>query len=164
MTSYSAIDYLLDKANIHDTITKTFLYVDLLRWEDLEKEAFTDNIRVDCTSLFGAGEESAYDDVCFLPLPYILPSHSSPRYRSLLIDLPQSGSIPSPMEAQVTANFSVTLVPKDGEKGLVQNGGRYHSEVSRITPSDGGNPWRISSLKADVVYFLGGKDFYEGSS
>lgn len=29
------------------------LYIDLLRWDDLEKEVFTDDIRVDYTSLFG---------------------------------------------------------------------------------------------------------------
>ncbi|KAK0243278.1 hypothetical protein EDD85DRAFT_786204 [Armillaria nabsnona] len=125
-TSYSAIDYLLDKANIHDTVTKMMLYVDLLRWNDIEKEVFTDHIRVDYTSLLG-GE---------------------------VVDVTS--------KEQVTANVTVTLVPKDGEKGLVQNGGRYLIEVSRITPSDGGNPWRISSLEVDVIYSDGNKDFYKG--
>ncbi|KAG7447651.1 uncharacterized protein BT62DRAFT_930675 [Guyanagaster necrorhizus] len=52
-TSHSTIDYLLDEANIHDTVTKMMLYVDLLRWDDIDKEVFTDNICVDYTGLLG---------------------------------------------------------------------------------------------------------------
>lgn len=81
---------------------------------------------------------------------------------------------------QVYANYIVTLVPKDGQQKLVQNvvsvfltqiyervianlvlQGRYLIEVSRITPLDGGNPWRISSIKADVIYFTSNKEFYD---
>ncbi|KAK0243277.1 hypothetical protein EDD85DRAFT_947421 [Armillaria nabsnona] len=153
-TSYSAIDYLLDKANIHDTVTKVVLYINLLRWDDLEKEVFTDDIRVDYTSLFGG-------EVVDVKSKDQIEAWKAQRYSALLIDLPQPGSVPPPKKVQVYANYVVTLVPKDGEQKLVQNGGRYLIEVSRITPLDGGNPWRISSIKADVIYFTSNKEFYD---
>ncbi|SJL02525.1 uncharacterized protein ARMOST_05856 [Armillaria ostoyae] len=159
-TSYSAIDYLLDKANIHDTVTKGVLYIDLLRWDDLEREVFTDDIRVDYTSLFGgevvnvkSKDQSNRGKACL--------KGWRKRYSGLLIDLPQPGSVPPPKKVRVYANYLVTLVPKDGNQELVQNGGRYLIEVSRITPSDGGNPWRMSSIKADVIYFTSNKEFYD---
>lgn len=163
-TSYSAIDYLLDKANIHDTVTKMMLYVDLLRWDDIEKEVFTDRIRVDYTSLLGGKvvDVTSKAQVEFWKGFMRRLEKSQHITTSLLIGLPQPGSVPPPKDVQVTANVAVTLVPKDGEKELVQNGGRYLLELSRITPSDGGNPWRISSLKADVIYSAGNKDFYKG--
>ncbi|PBK93857.1 hypothetical protein ARMGADRAFT_965431 [Armillaria gallica] len=163
-TSYSAINYLLDKANIHDTVTKMMLYVDLLRWDDIEKDVFTDHIRVDYTSLLGGEvvDVTSKEQVEFWKGIMKRLEKSQHITTSLLISLPQPGSVPPPNDVQVTANVAVTLVPQDGEKGLVQNGGRYLLEVSRITPSDGGNPWRISSLEVDAIYSAGNKDFYKG--
>ncbi|KAK0499568.1 SnoaL-like domain-containing protein [Armillaria luteobubalina] len=162
-TSYSAIDYLLDKANIHDTVTKLMLYVDLLRWDDLEKEVFTDDIHVDYTSLFGgeAVNVKSKDQIGAWKSLFERIEKSQHLLTSLIIDLPQPGSVPPPKKVQIYANYLVTLVLKDSEQKLVQNGGRYLLEVSRITPSDGGNPWRISSAKADVVYFTSNKEFYD---
>ncbi|KAK0447796.1 hypothetical protein EV421DRAFT_1733626 [Armillaria borealis] len=149
------------------------LYVDLLRWDDIEKEVFTDHIRVDYTSLLGGEvvDVTSKEQVEFWKGIMRRLEKSQHITTSLLIDLPQPGSVSPPKDVQVTANVAVTLVPKDGEKGLVQNGasifltliyGRYLLEVSRIAPSDGGNPWRISSLKVDVIYSAGNKDFYNG--
>lgn len=161
--SYSAIDYLLDKANIHDTVTKTMLYIDLLRWDDLEKEVFTDNIRVDYTCLFGGEvvDVKSKDQIEAWKGLFKRVEKSQHLSTSLFIDLPQPGSAPPPNKVQVYANFLVTLVPKDGEQKLVQSGGRYTIEVSRIIPSDGGNPWRMSSIKADITYFTSNKEFYD---
>ncbi|KAK0491512.1 hypothetical protein IW261DRAFT_1438124 [Armillaria novae-zelandiae] len=160
-TSYTAIDYLLDKANIHDTVTKGMLYIDLLRWDDLEKEVFTDNIRVDYTSLFGGKvmDVKSTDQIEAWKGLFKRVENSQHTSTSLLIDLPPPGSVPPPNKVQIYANYLVTLVPKDDEQKLVQNGGHYIIDVSRITPSDGGNPWRTSSIKADVIYFASDKDF-----
>lgn len=162
-TSYSAIDYLLDKANIHDAITKGMLHIDLLRWDDLEREIFTDSIHVDYTSLFGgeAADVKSKDQIEAWKGLFKRLEKTQHLLTSLLIDLPQPGSVLPPNKVQVYANYLVTLVPKDGEQKLVQNGGRYAIEVSRITPSDGGNPWRISSMRADVTYFTSNKEFYD---
>ncbi|PBK67029.1 hypothetical protein ARMSODRAFT_1020995 [Armillaria solidipes] len=162
-TSYSAIDYLLDKANIHDTVTKGVLYIDLLRWDDLEKEVFTDDIRVDYTSLFGGEvvDVKSKDQIESWKGLFKRVEKSQHISTALLIDLPQPGSVPPLEKVQVYVNYVVTLVPKDGEQKLVQNGGRYLIEVSRIIPLDGGNPWRMSSIKADVIYFTSNKEFYD---
>ncbi|KAK0190452.1 hypothetical protein F5146DRAFT_1137287 [Armillaria mellea] len=162
-TVYLAIDYLLDKANIHDTVIKGVLYYDLQRWDDLEREVFADKIHVDYTSLFGgeAVDVKRKDQIEAYKGSFKRVEKSQHLTTSLLIDLPQPGSVPPPKKVQVYANYIITLVPKDGEKGLVQNGGRYLVEVSRITPSDGGNPWRMSSIKSDVIYFTSNKEFYD---
>ncbi|KAK0230274.1 hypothetical protein IW262DRAFT_1453178 [Armillaria fumosa] len=155
------------------------LYIDLLRWDDLEKDVFTDNIRMDYTSLFG-GEvvdvkskdqieawkglfnrvEKSQHLSTYAYFRFLL-DRGLQGYSSLFIDLAQPDSAPSPNKVQVYANYLVTLVPKDGEQKLVQSGGRYTMEVSRIIPSDGGNPWRMSSIKADVTYFTSNKEFYD---
>ncbi|KAK0499572.1 SnoaL-like domain-containing protein [Armillaria luteobubalina] len=164
MSSYSAIHYLLDKANIHDTVTKMMLYVDLLRWDDIENEVFTDDVRVDYTSLLSREALNVTSNEQVKLWKGIMKRLEKSQHitTSLLIGLPQPGSVPPSKDVRVTANVAVTVVPKEDGEGLVQNGGRYLLEVSRVAVSDGGNPWRISSLEVDLVYSAGNKDFYKG--
>ncbi|KAH8657562.1 putative peroxisome biosynthesis protein PAS1, partial [Tricladium varicosporioides] len=52
-------NYLMDRANIHDLVTKMSLFLDLSRWSALETEVFAEVVLVDYTSMFG-GEPKTF--------------------------------------------------------------------------------------------------------
>lgn len=53
MASYDIPTYLLDRANIHDTVTKMSLLLDLKKWAQIGEEVFAETLLVDYTSLLG---------------------------------------------------------------------------------------------------------------
>lgn len=50
---YDIQTYLLDRANIHDTVTKMTLFLDLKEWKKIGEEVFAEELLVDYTSLLG---------------------------------------------------------------------------------------------------------------
>ncbi|KAK0491508.1 hypothetical protein IW261DRAFT_93298 [Armillaria novae-zelandiae] len=99
MSSCSVIDCLLGKANIQDTV-KMMLYVDLLHWNDIEKEVFTNDIRVDYTSLLGVEifNVTSKEQVELWKGIMRRLEKSQHITTSLLIGLPQPGPVPPPKD------------------------------------------------------------------
>ncbi|KAG9236289.1 SnoaL-like domain-containing protein [Amylocarpus encephaloides] len=164
MSDYDIQSYLLDRANIHDVITKMSLYLDLKRFTSLASDVFADKMQVDYSSLLGGepyeltGEKQAVTWMeqlggmdCW--------QHVT---TSILIELPQPGKgVGIPKNAGALANCVARLERREARGGPeASNGGRYDLEVIRTNKS--GNPWRISRLKADVVWFAGNMGVYEG--
>ncbi|KAL1981739.1 hypothetical protein VTN96DRAFT_2296 [Rasamsonia emersonii] len=52
-TTYQVTDYLLDRANIHDTVTRFALTIDLHDWTQLATDVLADQVIIDYTSMFG---------------------------------------------------------------------------------------------------------------
>ncbi|CAG8976656.1 hypothetical protein HYALB_00002172 [Hymenoscyphus albidus] len=51
--TYNISTYLLDRANIHYTVTKMCLLLDLKKFSELATDVFDEQVRVDYTSLLG---------------------------------------------------------------------------------------------------------------
>lgn len=162
-SEYTVLDYLLDRANIHDTITKLFFLVDTREFDRVPKEVFMEEVDIDYTSLFG-GEPYRITSKDQIRQWQALLGHmekSSHVTTSILSYLPQPGTGPRPTKTSATANTVTSLVCKAvfGDP-IVQSGGYYNFELVR-DPSFGGNPWRISAMKANVAWIKGNMAVYQ---
>ncbi|RDL40038.1 NTF2-like protein [Venustampulla echinocandica] len=134
------------------------------KYSQLAEEAFAEEVTIDYTSLFG-GEPYQISGAKQVEMwREQMEGLDSWQHitTSVLIDLPQPGAASkTPQTAQVIANCIVNL-KRASAKGdsEIRNGGRYEFEVVR-TDNDG-NPWRISMLKADLVWFSGNSDVMGG--
>jgi hypothetical protein len=158
MTSYSVTDYLLDRANIHDTVSNHYMTFDRGRWGEWDK-VLAPELILDYTSMFGgeprtvtpseiAKEWKAFADK--------LTSHQH-IMTTLIIHLPQPGSTTEKvMKATVEANVIATLTRKGFEGGeQTSNGGILDLELTKISDLAFGNPWRISKFKANMSWYSG---------
>ncbi|EPE28079.1 NTF2-like protein [Glarea lozoyensis ATCC 20868] len=162
MTTYDIQNYLLDRANIHDTVTKMSMYLDMSRIEALKKEVFHTKVLVDYTSMFSGEPKLVNGEEQVDSWAKQISKMDSWQHvtTGILIELPQPGAgVDVPETATVLANCTVNLSRK-GAKGDsdTRNGGRYHIELTRTNQA--GNPWRISKLKADLVWAAGNWDVY----
>ncbi|ODH38416.1 hypothetical protein ACO22_02367 [Paracoccidioides brasiliensis] len=163
MAFYQTMDYLLDRTNIHDVVTKLSFYLDTYQWDKLIDEVFIPNdLIIDYTPSLAneavvttatrtVGQWKGLMDG--MDTAQHIPS-------ALLISLPQPGpETDVPQTASVTCNVTVTLVRKDAEGGpQLSNGGRYDIELKRVSEGgSSGNPWRITRLKAKIAWFSGNK-------
>ncbi|TFL00216.1 hypothetical protein BDV98DRAFT_122327 [Pterulicium gracile] len=75
---------------------------------------------------------------------------------TITIDLPQPAEGTSqPTEVAARFNSNVTYVQESAKNGSVMNaGGRYEYRL-KYAPDAPGNPWKLSYLKADPVWFTG---------
>ncbi|PGH17317.1 hypothetical protein AJ79_01201 [Helicocarpus griseus UAMH5409] len=53
MASYQVMDYLLDRANIHDVVTKMTEHFNTQQWDKLVDEVFAENFVTDLSAYFG---------------------------------------------------------------------------------------------------------------
>ncbi|EEH34606.1 hypothetical protein PAAG_05655 [Paracoccidioides lutzii Pb01] len=115
------MDYLLDRTNIHDVVTKLSFYLDTYQWDKLIDEVFIPNdLIIDYTPSLAneaivttatrtVGQWKGLMDG--MDTAQHIPS-------ALLISLPQPGpETDVPQTASVTCNVTVTLVRKDAEGG-----------------------------------------------
>ncbi|EXJ89403.1 hypothetical protein A1O3_02470 [Capronia epimyces CBS 606.96] len=158
MSQYDTTDYLLDRANIHDTVTKLATYVDMQQWDQLETQVIADPINLDYTLMFGGEVESktAQDAVAHwktLMEPMDATQHV---VTSLLISLPPPpGSMEKVEHASAIAYFLVNITKKGTTGGEnTTNGGRYEIELTKVL-NTAGNPWRISTLRAVPIWYGG---------
>ncbi|KAK5050897.1 hypothetical protein LTR84_003456 [Exophiala bonariae] len=164
---YQAVDLLLDRANIHDTITKLVLYVDMRDWDRLALEVPADHMILDYTLFYGGDptEVTPKDLVAaWQPLiggmtatQHVLSyvCRMATRYSDILISLPQPGHAEDVDKASVIANVRVRLVKKGAQGGDVNtSGGRYEIDLIKRASHDG-NPWRISRFKAVPIWYDG---------
>ncbi|KAF8854122.1 hypothetical protein BDZ45DRAFT_597591 [Acephala macrosclerotiorum] len=158
MALYDIQTYLLDRANIHDTITKMSLYADMSKYEELGKEVFNSKIIVDYTQLFGGQPDDMEGHALGMKWKDQI-SHLDAKHHvttSILIDLPQPGDgVKVPDKAGFIANAIITLQRKDAKGGPETRNGE------KLVRTEGpGNPWRIRLLKVDFVWASGNWDVF----
>ncbi|KAH8682274.1 hypothetical protein BX600DRAFT_448129 [Xylariales sp. PMI_506] len=153
--SYDVSTYLLDRANINDTVQKQMLYYDLKNIQGLEEEVFAPECIIDYTSMFG-GEPLRTTNKKYaadaLRLINTLDA-SQHAIAGMVIQLPQPGpkSGGRPDSCKVIANGNGHLVRKAAEGGgpMVHNGGIQEYEMVRLPELEakGENPWRVRGYK-----------------
>ncbi|OJD26760.1 hypothetical protein ACJ73_01849 [Blastomyces percursus] len=165
MSNYQAVDYLLNRANIHDVTTKMSYYVDTRQWDKLADEVFipTDLI-IDYSECFGIEPTKTAARETATNWKQVMDKVDATQHipSSILITLPQPGTeTVEPRTAFATCNVAVMLVKKgEGAEGgpLVSKGGRYDLELKRVSSGNpgAGNPWRITKLVANLAWIEGG--------
>ncbi|GKT64663.1 hypothetical protein ColTof4_07059 [Colletotrichum tofieldiae] len=167
--TYDAQAYLLDRANIHDTITKLCHAYDTASPTTLASEVYAPEIGLDYAAFFGAdGPTSAKGPEWSRSVVDVLRPMTATQHllAGVVANLPQPapppppGSAPSgaprPDSCRAVANVFASLVREGvrGGGGLMQNGGRYEFELVRIAAleDEGRNPWRIRFHKAVATW------------
>ena len=159
MSSYTATDFLLDRANIHDIVVKLYLYSDRKQWDKFE-EIIAPEMILDYTAMFG-GQPRTVSPAALVETwkPFLNKlTRTQHVMASILINLPQPGSTTEKVtKATVDANAIVNLIREGFEGGdRTSNGGRGELEVFKISDDPAfGNPWRISGLRVIPVWMAG---------
>ncbi|KAK2747482.1 hypothetical protein CKAH01_06659 [Colletotrichum kahawae] len=160
--TYDIQEYLLDRANIHDTITKLCHAYDTNSPTLLTTDVYTPRIRLDYAAFFGADAPSAADAADWARSAIgALEGMTATQHllAGIVAGLPQpsstststSATVVRPETCRARANVMAALV-REGARGgaLMQNGGYYEFELVRVRELEeqGKNPWRISFHKA----------------
>ena len=150
MAKYTTTDFLLDRANIHDTVTKLYLFADCRELDRFDEVAASTMV-FDYTLMFGGKPQTFSPSELSEFYRNFLSKMSTTQHivTSLVIKLPQPGNSEKVAKAKVTGNITANLTRKDVEGGVkTSNGGRLELEVIKISDyPEFGNPWRISFLK-----------------
>ncbi|KAH7928717.1 hypothetical protein BV22DRAFT_1004205 [Leucogyrophana mollusca] len=159
--SYTILQFLLDRANIQDTITSMTAFLDRRNWDGLTEHVLSKHeVTIDFTQLYGgeiykgpgAGQSEAWR----------VATESLTSWQhvttGVLVDLPQPGEgVGVPHKVKASANSTVTL-QRDGTMGdnMIQHGGIYTLELTRGSAGLGSaNPWRVSYLHATPLWTKG---------
>ncbi|RYP57942.1 hypothetical protein DL769_009189 [Monosporascus sp. CRB-8-3] len=165
MTSpYDIQTYLLDRANIHDTLTRLPIYYDTKSTEGLIKDVFAPRVEVDYTSILGGQPNHTTGEEWARTLQPMLDAFDSTQhvYTGLLIELPQPGqNSVRPESCTVVAYGSAHMVRNSS---LKHNGGLVYFEFVRLKDLEekGLNPWRISKQKVEMAWEEGNKEVMTG--
>ncbi|KAK4192796.1 hypothetical protein QBC35DRAFT_483410 [Podospora australis] len=165
--SYDTAQYLLDRANIHDTITKVPLYYDLRNIAGLRDEVYAQELYLDYTSILGGEPFTIARDEWVDRASKIFESFSSTQHvtSGLVIHLPQPNTpgVRRPDTVSLYAQVAGHMVGHpgpDGSSGFAQNGGLLEAEVQRdpALEKKGQNPWRITKYKVIKRWNKGNDD------
>ncbi|EIW74281.1 hypothetical protein CONPUDRAFT_85983 [Coniophora puteana RWD-64-598 SS2] len=160
MLGYTIEQYLLDRANIHDTITKMALYADRRNYEGTLREVLVkEGLSIDYTALAGGEPQTPTprDHVSAWKGMMGFIDNAHHLTTCLLAELPQpAADVPPPTTAKAQGSTMVTM-HRENVKGdkLLQNGQIYDFELRKEEVSGGGNPWHISFIKITPVWFEG---------
>ncbi|KKY29808.1 hypothetical protein UCDDA912_g10277 [Diaporthe ampelina] len=133
-STYTVTDFLLDRANIHDTVTKLAWYYDSHSEAGLRDEVFVPEVHVDYSKILG-GE----------PFTIAGPAH-------LIIELAQPGS-------SARADTSTIL----GQYGASMGQPTLEAVRLPELQAKGFNQWTISSQAVTPAWVLGNKGVLEGN-
>ncbi|RYP32308.1 hypothetical protein DL767_005283 [Monosporascus sp. MG133] len=161
---YDIQTYLLDRANIHDTLSRLPIYYDIKSTEGLIKDVFAPRVEVDYTSILGGQPTHTTGEEWGRTLQPMLEAFDATQhvYTNLLIELPQPGqNSVRPESCTVVAHGSAHMV-RNGS--LMHNGGLVYFEFVRLKDLEekGLNPWRISKQKFEVAWEEGNKEVMAG--
>ncbi|KAF3762247.1 hypothetical protein M406DRAFT_72265 [Cryphonectria parasitica EP155] len=125
-STYTVTDYLLDRANIHDTVTKLPWYYDTRSEAGLLSEVFAPEVHIDYTRILGS-EPSTVAATEWAPQVVRMCEHfdsSQHIYGNLIIELPQPNTPNHPDKAKVlVSQAGASMVRAAAEGGpLLQNG------------------------------------------
>ncbi|KAI1080832.1 hypothetical protein F5B20DRAFT_539114 [Whalleya microplaca] len=163
IAAYDVQTYLLDRANIHDTIFRMIISFDTRQTSALVKSVYTPRPYIDYSEVLGGSPSEMSSEVWAKSLEPILGAFDSTQHtvQDLLIELPQPTSkkaIKLPQTATVIAYAVAWLYRRDSEgqpRVMVRrNGARYELELVRVKELEekGENPWRISKHKCIFTF------------
>ncbi|KAK7743345.1 hypothetical protein SLS62_010668 [Diatrype stigma] len=172
MTSpYDIQTYLLDRANIHDTVTRMAICIDTRSTEGMVRDVYAPQVEIDYTSLLGGEPSRMTGEAWARSLEPMGEAFDSTQhvYTSFLIELPQPSSPSSPARNASARPDSCTVVAygcahmtRKGAEGdsMIHNGGIVYFEVTRLgeLEEQGKNPWRISKQRAVKIWEEGNKE------
>ncbi|KAH7027586.1 uncharacterized protein B0I36DRAFT_327418 [Microdochium trichocladiopsis] len=151
--SYDIPTFLLDKVNIHDTITRMMLGYDDRDFDSLREKVYAPRILMDYSAILGTepAETSRDDWLKFLDGATVGFDSTQHTAQDMLIELPQPnrGSA-RPKTVQVVAYVNAHMVKRDARGGpMMHNGGRSYFELEHFQDIEdqGENPWRISQMR-----------------
>ncbi|KAI1504852.1 hypothetical protein F5X99DRAFT_329255 [Biscogniauxia marginata] len=164
--TYDIQTYLLDRANIHDTIFRMVLAFDTRSPTALVGSVYAPVVHIDYTQILGGSAKEISSSEWAKSLEPVLGQYDSTQHTvsDLLVELPQPGpagstsAAPRPDTCSVVAYANAWLYHRDSEGGprvmVRRNGGRYELQLVRVTELEekGQNPWRISKQKMILAY------------
>ncbi|KAB5549859.1 hypothetical protein GE09DRAFT_1128067 [Coniochaeta sp. 2T2.1] len=154
--SYTATQYLLDRANIHDTVRKLTLYYDTANIPGLATEVFAKVVKVDYSLLTGSPVVTVDGPTWAATVGEVLAKYDSTQHvvSNMVVDLGGQpgggGARQRPGRASVYGHANGHLVKAAARGGpLMQNGVVYFIELERDAEleKEGVNPWRIVHQK-----------------
>ncbi|KAF2234236.1 hypothetical protein EV356DRAFT_576908 [Viridothelium virens] len=166
--TYSMQQYLLDRAQIHDTLTRMYYAVDSQQYSLLSSHVLAPTVTMDYTAMFGGEPIQRTAQAQQANWTELMQKMDVTQHilTSILPELPSPGPEASvPNKANAVVNVTAYLRKKliNGEVRETRNGGRGEFELLRIpelAEKAGGNPWRVSKLKVFPVWDQGGKEFW----
>ncbi|KAI3399808.1 hypothetical protein diail_5605 [Diaporthe ilicicola] len=168
-STYTVTDYLLDRANIHDTVTKLAWYYDTHSEDGLREEVFAPELHVDYSKILGGEPFVTSGPAWAAQANKLVEKFDSSQhlYGHLIIELPQPGSSSAPpAKCKVLGQCGASMVRSAAGEGssLLQNGGQTVIEVVRLPELEvkGVNPWRVSSQAIKPAWQQGNKAVLEG--
>ncbi|KAK3939701.1 hypothetical protein QBC46DRAFT_387360 [Diplogelasinospora grovesii] len=164
--AYNIEQYLLDRANIHDTVTKLTICYDTQDIPTLIKDVFADEVDVDYTSILGGSPFRVGGSEWSERLGKIISAYDSTQHitTGLVINLPQpSGGTKQQrpdivtVDAQAMATMVKASAATDAAGSILQNGGLLNIELERnqTLEEKGVNPWRITKYVVIKKWTMG---------
>ncbi|KAI2626069.1 hypothetical protein GGS26DRAFT_563155 [Hypomontagnella submonticulosa] len=161
---YDTQTYLLDRANVHDTVIKLTMNLDLRSFDGLVKEVYAPQVVIDYTSMFGGKPMETTNEEWAKSLEPMMAGFDAMQHivMGLLIKLPQpTNGVARPDKCTVIANVTGHLFRRAARGGpMMHNGGRYVLDLERFPELEkkGENPWRITVHKTDAIWEDGSSD------
>ncbi|KAK4157823.1 hypothetical protein C8A00DRAFT_39832 [Chaetomidium leptoderma] len=156
MASYDIAQYLLDRANIHDTIVKVPIYYDTADLPNLSG-LYAPYVEIDYTAIIGGSPYTISRADWVERVGGLLEKYSATQHvtSGIIANLPQpTANATRPEKVTVQAQVAGHMVGvsesgSDGVVSLTQNGGLLEAELQRDTEleNQGQNPWRITKYK-----------------
>ncbi|KAK3300858.1 uncharacterized protein B0H64DRAFT_25241 [Chaetomium fimeti] len=157
MPSYDIAQYLLDRANIHDTVTRVPLYYDTGDITGLLNHVYGETIEIDYSSITGGSPFTTSRADWTARVGGLLDVYTSTQHvtSGIIAHLPQPGAdVVRPEKVAVQAQVSGNMVGKAQDGGsagvpFTQNGGLLEAELQwdAALEAQGQNPWRITKYK-----------------
>ncbi|KAI0843933.1 SnoaL-like domain-containing protein [Daldinia vernicosa] len=161
---YDIQTFLLDKQNIHDTVARLTLNLDLRSTDGLIKDVYAPDVVVDYTSMFGGKPTEATNEAWAKSLEPMMDAFDSMQHvvTNEVIELPQpTKGVSRPDRASVVAQVNGHMFRRAARgKPIMHNGGRYNLELVRLPELEqkGENPWRISRHATVIGWEDGSSD------
>ncbi|OTB05105.1 hypothetical protein M426DRAFT_10949 [Hypoxylon sp. CI-4A] len=161
---YDTQTYLLDRANIYDTVIRLTINIDLESFEGLVKDVYAPEVVIDYTSMFGGKPMETTAKEWSDSLRPLMEAYDGHQHivSAVLIELPQPGKgVTRPDKCKVIANVEGHMFRRAARGGpMMHNGGRYHLDLVRLPELEakGENPWRITRHGTHLVWEDGSTD------
>ncbi|KAI1641373.1 hypothetical protein F4809DRAFT_636662 [Biscogniauxia mediterranea] len=160
-SSYDIQTWLLDRANIHDTVTRLTFHIDTKSVEGLINEVYAPNLVLDYTSMFGGEPQETTGNEWGQKVGSMMARYDETHHvvTGLLIQLPQpTNQAGRPDKCTVISNVTAHMVRRNVKGGpIVHDGGRYILDLIRLPELEekGENPWRISKQTFTAAWYDG---------
>ncbi|CAJ2500544.1 Uu.00g033970.m01.CDS01 [Anthostomella pinea] len=158
-SGYDMAAYLLDRANIHDTIARMCLAFDTRQPDMLATHVYTPMVHIDYSQLLDSTAMDITREQWAASLEPVFDQWDSRQHvvQDMLIELPQPVGAKGGGRLEKCSVVGIALAVAIV---LQRNGGRYEFEMVRLKELEGRgeNPWRISSQKVVMTYQEIGND------